>query len=115
MSRLNKVLLQGRLGGEPEIKEAEGGKIAVLNVAVDASYKDDDGTWQDQVDWIRVVTFRDKLIDKALSAEGLKGQAVFVDGRLKTRSYDKDGETRYATEVLVGAYGNITVIRDKPA
>jgi single-strand DNA-binding protein len=111
--RLNKVLIQGRLGGDPEITEMENGtKRATFSVAVDAGYKDDAGEWQNEVDWVRVVTFREKLIDKTLSEPGLKGRLAFIDGQLKTRSYEKDGKPQYMTEVQVGTYGTIALVND---
>ena len=89
----------------------EGGRrMARFRVAVDTGYKDDTGQWQERADWVNVVTFRDRLIERLETAHGLKGRMVFVDGRLRSRSYDKDGETRYMTEVEAGAFGDIALL-----
>ena len=111
MTRLNKVLIQGRFGGEPEIKHLDNERrVAYFSVAVDTGYKDDNGQWQERTDWVRVSTFRDRLIEKLEKVRKLKGSSVIVDGRLRSRSYEKDGETRYTVDVEVGAYGDIVVV-----
>ena len=109
--RLNKVLLQGRLGAEPEIVSLkDGGRAANFSIAVDAGYRGADGEWRDAVDWIRITTLRGKLVEKLAAAGPLKGRQVLVDGRLRSRRYVKDGETRYGVEVRVGAFGAIDLL-----
>ena len=111
MTRLNKVLIQGRLGAEPEISDVDGGsRLARLRVALDTGYKDVTGEWQKRADWIRVVTFQDKLIEKLERGRKLTGAMVYVDGRLCARTYEKDGENRSSVEIEVGPYGTIMVL-----
>ena len=108
---MNKVLIQGRFGGEPEISNLEGGRrMASFRVAVDSGYKDATGEWRDQVDWFRVVTFQERFIEKLERARNLKGSMVYVDGRLRARSYEKDGEKRSSVEVEAGPFGAIELL-----
>ena len=109
---MNKVLIQGRLGDEPEISNLEGGggRLARLRVALDTGYKDSSGEWQERADWIRVVTFQDRFIDKLERGRKLTGSMVYVDGRLRARTWEKDGEKRSSVEVEAGPYGAIEVL-----
>ncbi len=115
MTRLNKVLLQGRLGGEPEIRHLEGDKMmATFNMAVDMGYRDKQGGWKEDTNWFRIVTFQKKLIEKRLSSGNLKGQTVLIDGELKSQDFkDKDDNKRRSVEIQVGPYGSIDVIHTK--
>lgn len=96
---VNNVTLLGRLGQDPEIRSTPGGSsVCTLNIATNESYKDKNGEWQETTDWHRVVLW-DRLADVA--AQYLtKGRQVYIEGKLKTRTYEKDGSTRYMTEVL---------------
>jgi single-strand DNA-binding protein len=101
---LNKVMLIGHLGGDPELKYTPGGAaVATFNIATNEVYKDKDGNQQEKTDWHRIVAWN-KLAETA--AEYLKkGQQVYVEGRLQTRSWnDKDGNKRYTTEVVAGTF-----------
>lgn len=96
---LNRVTLIGNLGKDPEIKVIpSGSKVANFSVATTESYKDKAGEWQQTTDWHNVTCW-DQLADK--SSKLSKGAKVMVEGKIKTRSYqDKDGATRYITEIL---------------
>lgn len=98
---LNRVTLLGNLGQDPEMRTTpQGSSVCTLNLATTESYKDkNSGEWKDTTDWHRV-TLWDGLADTA--AKYLKkGNKVYIEGKLKTRSYDdKDGVKRYVTEVL---------------
>ena len=96
---LNKVMIIGRLGREPEIRYSSSGKpCASLNVATDESYTDRNGNRQNRTEWHRVVVW-----DKAAEACGkflAKGSLVYVEGKLQTREWqDQQGQKRYATEI----------------
>ena len=110
MQGLNQVTLIGHLGGDMEQKNLTGrdGKVANLNVATDASYKDrEKDQWVERADWHRIVTYQTSLIDH-LADKAKKGRLVLVQGQLKTRSYeDSSGNTKWTTEVLVGSGGTI--------
>lgn len=97
---VNKVILIGRLGADPELKYTPAG-TAVTNfrLATNLVWKDPDGNQQEKTEWHRIVAWR-KLAE--IAGEWLKkGRLVFVEGRLETRSWDdKDGNKRYMTEVI---------------
>ena len=112
MQGLNQVTLIGHLGGDMEQRNLKNdGKVANLNVATDASYKDrEKDEWVNRVDWHRIVTYQTGLIDY-LSGKATKGKPVLIQGQLKTRSYeDSSGNTKWTTEVLVGSRGTIQLL-----
>lgn len=93
---LNSVHLLGHLGGDAETKHTTSG-VAVSNFSMATSRRVKRGEeWTDETDWHRVVAWRVENLAPYLT----KGKAVFVAGRLQTRKYEKNGETRYATEVV---------------
>lgn len=95
---LNKILLQGRLGSDPELKTTPNGvEVVSLNVACDRDRKDANG--ERQTDWISVQAWRNTA--KFISQYFTKGSPILVEGRLQTRSYtDKDGNKRTAFDVV---------------
>lgn len=101
MASVNKVILVGNLGRDPEVRSfPDGGTICNVTIATSRQWKDkQSGERQEETEWHRVV-FRDRLAE--IAAEYLrKGRPVYVEGRLKTRKYtDKDGVEKYATEVV---------------
>lgn len=97
---LNKVMLIGHVGKDPELKYTPG-NVAVANfsVATSESYKDKNGAQQERTEWHRIVTFNKTA--EAMGQYLKKGQLVYVEGALKTRSWDDDkGAKRYITEVV---------------
>jgi len=98
---MNKVMLFGRLGRDPEVRATNenGGKVCNLSLATSERYKDRAGEWQEATEWHRVVAF-------GRTAENCeqylaKGREVLVEGRLRTREWeDQSGAKRYATEVV---------------
>ena len=97
---LNKVMLIGRLGSDPELKyTASGAAVLTINVATNTSYKSQDGNQTDLTEWNRVVIWR-KLAE-IIAQYAKKGNRVYVEGRLQTRAWDdKDGNKRYTTEIV---------------
>lgn len=98
---VNKVMLYGNLGRDPELKALpSGSQVASFSMATTRNYKDKDGNKKDQTDWHNIVLFGRQA---EVAAQYLKkGRPVFVDGRLQTRSWDdKDGKKQYRTEVVV--------------
>jgi single-strand DNA-binding protein len=101
---LNKVMLIGHLGSDPELRYTEGNvPVASFNVATNESYKDQNGNMVDRTEWHRIVAWR-KLAE--LFGEYLKkGSKVYLEGKLQTRSWDdKDGNKRYTTEIVVSDF-----------
>jgi single-strand DNA-binding protein len=97
---VNKVMLIGRLGADPQLKYTPSGRANVnFNLATNASWKDQDGNQQERTDWHRIVAWG-KLAE--VMGEWLKkGSLIYLEGRLQTRSYDdSNGVKRYITEVV---------------
>jgi len=100
MSSINKVILIGRLGGDPELRyTADGSPVATFNVATSETWKDKSGNKQERTEWHRVVAWR-KLGE--ISAEYLKkGKLVYIEGRIQSREFEgKDGSKRKMYEII---------------
>jgi len=100
MSGLNKVLIIGNLGADPEMRyTADGTAMTSLRVASSRNYTSSDGERREETEWFSVIAWR-KLAE--LCSQHLhKGSKVYVEGRLKTRSWDTpEGERKYRTEVV---------------
>ena len=95
---VNKVILVGHLGGDPESRFTQGGTaVATFSVATNESRKNSEGNWEDHTEWHRCVLFGKQAETAAEYVK--KGQMVYVEGRLQTRSWeDKEGMKRYSTE-----------------
>ena len=96
---INKVILVGNLGNDPETRYTQGGMaITRISLATTSVRKDKDGNQQERTEWHRVVFFG-KLGE--IAGEYLrKGSSVYVEGRLKTRKWQKDGVDQYTTEII---------------
>ena len=101
MSSYQKVTIVGNLGSDPELKEFDGGgKLCNVSIATSESWTDkESGEKKESTEWHRVV-FRNKLAEIA-NKYLKKGGKVLVEGKLKTRSWEKDGHTVYTTEIIV--------------
>jgi single-strand DNA-binding protein len=100
MASLNKVMLIGNLGKDPEVRfTASGQGVTSFSLATSEKFKDKtSGEWVERTEWHKV-TLWGKLAE--LAGEYLsKGKTVFIEGRLQTRKYDKDGVTHYSTEIV---------------
>jgi single-strand DNA-binding protein len=110
---VNKVILVGNLGRDPEVRSTQsGGKIVNLNIATSENWKDKaTGDRQEKTEWHRVVIFNDRLGDVA-ERYLKKGSKVYVEGQLQTRKWtDKEGQERYTTEVVIGRFkGELTLL-----
>lgn len=111
MAGLNKVLLMGNLGKDPEVRTFEGGnKVTTLALATNRFYKAKDGSPVEETEWHNVVLWGNlaELAEKYLT----KGRQVFIEGRIRTRQYDdKEGVKRYITEVVAE---NMTFVGSRP-
>jgi single-strand DNA-binding protein len=100
MAGVNKVILIGNLGRDPEIRYTQGGTaIANFTLATTDRFKNKDGEWEDRTEWHRVVFFGRTA---EVCGEYLhKGKQIYVEGRLQTRKWeDKGGQERYTTEIV---------------
>ena len=96
---VNKVILLGRLGGDPESRQAGTTTVANFTIATSDKYKDKQDQWQEKTEWHRVVAWG-KLAD--ICAQYLrKGSQVYIEGKLQTRSWLKDDVKQYTTEIVV--------------
>ncbi len=100
----NKVILLGRLGNDPDIKNTRDGKIfANFNLATTERWRDRSGERKEETTWHRVVIWSEKLAE--IAEQYLrKGSQVYLEGKLKTREWEKDGEKRYVTEVILQGF-----------
>ncbi|MCK6619230.1 MAG: single-stranded DNA-binding protein [Calditrichaceae bacterium] len=97
---VNKVILVGRLGSDPEIRYTpSGAPVANFNIATDRAFKDKDGAWQNETTWHRIVLWNRQA---EFAKEYLKkGNKVFVEGRIQHREWqDQNGQKRTTTEVV---------------
>ncbi|RMF58596.1 MAG: single-stranded DNA-binding protein [Calditrichaeota bacterium] len=106
---VNKVILVGNLGQDPELRYTpNGAAVTTLSLATNEVWKDNDGNKQERTEWHRVVIWR-RLAE--IAGEYLKkGSKVYIEGRLQTRSWEKDGVTRYTTEIIAD---NMTMLDSK--
>ena len=98
MAGINKVILVGNLGDDPDVRETDSGIVCNISVATSESWKDRDGNRQERTEWHRVVAFGKlaEIMDEYLR----KGAKVYIEGKIRTEKWtDKDGVDRYATKV----------------
>src|SRR6218665_14670 len=98
---INKVTLIGRLGKDPQVKHfSDTNAVADFTLATSDNYRDKSGNWVDVTDWHNIRLPFKNLAERA-EKQLKKGSLIYVEGKLKTRSYDdKDGNKRYVTEVV---------------
>lgn len=110
MSGVNKVILIGRLGKDPEVRNLDNGAVvANFSIATSESYKDrTTGEKKEITEWHNIVLWRGlaEVAQKFLR----KGEMVYIEGKLRTRSWEKDGVTRYTTEIVAD---NMTMLSPK--
>ncbi len=111
MSSVNKVIILGRLGKDPEVRNfLAGGKVVNFSVATSERWKDSDGNQKERTEWHNVAIFNEKLGEIA-ERYLRKGAQVYLEGRLETRKWqDQSGNDRYTTEVVLRHRGEITLI-----
>ena len=110
---VNKVILVGNLGKDPEVRNTQdGNKIVNLTLATSETWNDRaSGERKERTEWHRVVIFNDRTADVA-ERFLRKGRKVYVEGSLQTRKWtDQQGQERYTTEVVIGRFnGNLTLL-----
>jgi len=111
---VNKVILIGNLGKDPEIRTfGNGGKVANFSVATSESWRDKQtGERKEKTEWTNVAIFNDGLVG-IVEKYVKKGSKVYVEGKLQTRKWqDRDGNDRYTTEVVLQGYGGQLTLLD---
>lgn len=99
MSSLNKAMIIGNLGKDPELKYMSNGKaVASFSVATSQKWKDNDGNQQEKTEWHNVTAF-EKLAE-VIGEYVKKGSKVYIEGRLQTDQWEKDGVKHYSTKII---------------
>ena len=105
---LNKVLLIGRLGNDPEVKQMQNGKsVARLSIATSENWKDkNSGEKKEKTEWHRVVIFNEGLVN-VVQQYLKKGAQVYIEGQLSTNKYtDNNGQEKYSTQIVLQGYNS---------
>lgn len=104
MAGINKVILLGNVGKDPEIRTLESGiKVAQFSLATSESYKDKDGNWKEQTEWHNIVawSYQAEKAEQNLH----KGAQVYLEGKIKTRQWaDQNNVTRYTTDIVADKF-----------
>lgn len=110
---INKAILLGRLGKDPEIRYmTDGSPVTTFSMATDEQWKDKNGEKVQKTEWHKIVTFR-KLAE-VCGQYLTKGQLVYVEGKIQTRSWeDKEGAKRYSTEIVADQMKMLTSSAEK--
>jgi len=113
MAGVNKVILVGNLGADPEARSLNnGGEVVNLRVATSESWKDREGNRQERTEWHRVVIFNENL-GRVAKNYLRKGSKVYLEGQLQTRKWtDQSGQEKYSTEVVLQKFNGELVLLD---
>ncbi|MEA3030976.1 MAG: single-strand DNA-binding protein [Sphingomonadales bacterium] len=113
MAGVNKVILVGNLGDDPEVRSLNnGGEVVNMRVATSESWKDRDGNRQERTEWHRVVIFNENL-GRVAKSYLKKGSKVYLEGQIQTRKWqDQSGADRYSTEVVLQRFRGELVLLD---
>ena len=112
MSGINKVILVGRLGKEPDVRFTQDGKpIANITMATSETWKDKQGQKQEKTEWHRVVFFGG--IAQVVADYVKKGSNIYIEGKLTTRKWtDQQGQDKYTTEIVVDGFNGVMQMLD---
>ncbi len=113
MAGVNKVILVGNLGADPEARSlTNGGEVVNLRVATSESWKDKSGERQERTEWHRVVIFNENL-GRVAKSYLRKGSKVYLEGQIQTRKWtDQSGQEKYSTEVVLQNFRGELVLLD---
>src|SRR5215218_7661862 len=114
MAGVNKVILVGNLGADPEARSLNnGGEVVNIRVATSETWKDRDGNRQERTEWHRVVIFNENL-GKVAKSYLRKGSKVYLEGQLQTRKWqDQSGQDKYSTEIVLQRFRGELVLLDR--
>lgn len=117
MASVNKVILVGNLGKEPEVRHTNGqdekSKVASFTLATSRKFKGSDGSQKEETEWHNVNVWG--KLATVIENYTHKGSSLYIEGRLKTRSYEKDGQKRYVTEIIAESIQLLDRKGDGPA
>jgi len=113
MAGVNKVILVGNLGADPEARSLNnGGEVVNMRIATSESWKDRDGNRQERTEWHNVVIFNENL-GKVAKSYLRKGSKVYLEGQIQTRKWtDQSGNDRYTTEIVLQRFRGELVLLD---
>jgi len=113
MAGVNKVILVGNLGADPESRSfSNGGEVVNLRIATSESWKDRDGNRQEKTEWHSVAIFNENL-GRVAKSYLRKGSKVYIEGQLQTRKWqDQSGNDRYSTEIVLQKFRGELVLLD---
>lgn len=113
MSSVNKVILVGNVGSEPEIRSfPNGGKVANFSLATNEKWKSKEGEKREKTEWHKVVIMNEGLVG-VIERFVKKGSKVYIEGKLQTRKWtDRDGNDKYTTEVVLQGFGGTLTLLD---
>src|SRR5206468_8264157 len=113
MAGVNKVILVGNLGDDPESRSLNnGGEVVNMRVATSESWKDKDGNRQERTEWHRIVIFNENL-GRVAKSYLRKGSKVYLEGQIQTRKWqDQSGADRYSTEIVLQRFRGELVLLD---
>lgn len=111
---VNRAILLGHVGKDPETRTfSNGGRVANFSLATSEGWKDKTtGEWVDNTTWHNISVTNEhlvKLVEKAVH----KGSKLYVEGKIETRSYEKEGETKYVTDIVLKPFNGVIVLLDK--
>ncbi len=114
MSSVNKVILVGNLGKDPEIRTMQSGdRVANLSVATSESWKDKaSGEKKEKTEWHRVSVFNQNLVN-LVEQYTRKGSRLYIEGQIETRKYQQDGVDKYTTEIVLRPYRGEIALLDR--
>jgi len=113
MASINKFIGIGNVGKDPEVRVTQSGDVVVnMSIAITEKYKAKDGTQKEVTEWVRLVFFGKlaEIVQQYIT----KGMQIYVEGKLKTEKYDKDGQTHYVTKVVGEKMQMLGSKSDKP-
>src|SRR5690242_16703402 len=113
MAGVNKVILVGNLGAEPESRSfSNGGEVVNLRIATSETWKDRDGNRQEKTEWHSVAIFNENL-GRVAKSYLRKGSKVYIEGQLQTRKWqDQSGNDRYSTEIVLQGFNSVLTMLD---
>ena len=113
MAGVNKVILVGNLGADPESRSfSNGGEVVNLRIATSETWKDRDGNRQEKTEWHSVAIFNENL-GRVAKSYLKKGSKVYIEGKLETRKWtDKEGHENYTTEIVLRPYAGQLLMLD---
>ncbi|MDB5492353.1 MAG: single-strand binding protein [Micavibrio sp.] len=108
---VNKVILVGNVGVEPEIRSMQSGdRVANISLATSETWKDKSGERQEKTQWHKVVVFNQNIVG-VVEKYVKKGAKLYIEGQIETRSWEKDGVKQYTTEIVVKPFnGQLTML-----